>query len=138
WRTGKECQKPDRKEGKSRPRELYDRFWLELQEMPSLTGRASDTINMAVLERSYKPYAGTLSPEWSPFLIIPRHAYRDVFRSKIFTGFFVVSFVWPLVCAILIYLHYNTTALVATKIQVRDLLAIDASFFQNWLVWPQC
>jgi ABC-2 type transport system permease protein len=93
---------------------------------------------MAVLERSYKPYKGALSPEWSRFLIIPRHAYRDVFRSKILTGFFVVSFVWPLVCAILIYLHYNTTALAITKIQVRDLLAIDASFFQNWLVWPQC
>ena len=76
---------------------------------------------MAVLERSYKPYAGVLSPEWSRFLIIPRHAYRDVFRSKIFTGFFVVSFVWPLVCAILIYLHYNTTAMTIIKLQVRDL-----------------
>lgn len=93
---------------------------------------------MAVLERTYKPYAGALSAEWSRFLIIPRHAYRDIFRSKIFTGFFVVSFVWPLVCAILIYLHYNTTALAIMKIQLRDLLAIDASFFESWLVVPQC
>ena len=93
---------------------------------------------MAVLERSYKPYLGELAPEWSRFLIIPRHAFRDVFRSKIFTGFFVISFVWPLVCAILIYLHYNTTAMTIIKLQVRDLLDIDASFFEYWLVVPQC
>jgi ABC-2 type transport system permease protein len=93
---------------------------------------------MAVLERTYKPYAGALSPEWSRFLIIPRHAYRGIFRSKIFTGFFVVSFVWPLVCAILIYLHYNATALAITKLHLRDLFAIDASFFESWLVVPQC
>ncbi len=93
---------------------------------------------MAVLERTYKPYTGALSPEWRRFLIIPRHAYRDIFRLKIFTGFFVVSFVWPLVCAIIIYLHYNTTALAIMKIQLRDLLAIDASFFESWLVVPQC
>ena len=66
---------------------------------------------MAVLERSYKRFQGTLSPEWSRFLIIPRHAYRHVFRSKLFTAFFALSFVWPLVCAILIYLHHNAGVL---------------------------
>lgn len=92
---------------------------------------------MAVLERSYKRFQGTLSPEWSRFLIIPRHAYRDVFRSKLFTGVFVLSFIWPLVCAILIYLHYNMDALSAARINIRDLLPIDAAFFQEWLVIPQ-
>jgi len=92
---------------------------------------------MAVLERSYKRFQGTLSPEWSRFLIIPRHAYRDVFRSKLFTGFFALAFVWPLVCAILIYLHYNVDALGAARINIRDLLPIDAAFFQEWLVIPQ-
>ena len=62
---------------------------------------------MAVLERAYKQYQGPQSPLWSRFLIIPRHAYRDVFRSKIFTAFFALSFIWPLICAILIYLHHN-------------------------------
>jgi len=36
---------------------------------------------MAVHELAYKPYAGPLTPAWSRFLIIPRHAYRDVFAS---------------------------------------------------------
>jgi ABC-2 type transport system permease protein len=92
---------------------------------------------MAVLERSYKQYDGTLTAEWSRFLIIPRHAYRDVFRSKIFTGLFVLSFVWPLACAVLIYLHYNADAIAVWRINVRDLLPIDATFFLYWVVWPQ-
>ena len=66
---------------------------------------------MAVLERAYKRYQDALTPKWSRFLIIPRHAFRDVFRSKIFTAVFALSFVWPLVCAIVIYLHYNASAI---------------------------
>src|SRR5438132_3653583 len=92
---------------------------------------------MAVFEQTYKPYEGRLTPEWSRFLIIPRHAYRDVFRSKIFTAFFALSFVWPLVCAIVIYLHYNVDAQAVWHINVRDLLPIDANFFEEWLVVPQ-
>src|SRR5438309_22167 len=85
---------------------------------------------MAVLERSYKRYQGALSPEWSRFLIIPRHAYRDVFRSKLFTAFFALSFIWPLICAILIYLHHNVNALGIMKLNVADVLPIDGFFFQ--------
>jgi ABC-2 type transport system permease protein len=89
---------------------------------------------MAVLERSYKRFEGVLSPEWSRFLIIPRHAVRDVFRSKLFTAFFALSFIWPLVCAILIYLHHNIEALGILKIDIRNLLPTDASFFQNYVI----
>jgi ABC-2 type transport system permease protein len=89
---------------------------------------------VAVLERSYKRFQGTLSPEWSRFLIIPRHAFRHVFRSKLFTAFFALSFIWPLVCAILIYLHHNSEALAIMQINIRDLLPIDAGFFENYVI----
>src|SRR5262245_3896349 len=85
---------------------------------------------MAVLERSYKRYEGALSPEWSRFLIIPRHAFRNVFRSKLFTGFYALSFIWPLVCAILIYLRHNVEALAILKLSINNVLTIDAFFFQ--------
>ncbi len=85
---------------------------------------------MAVYEQSYKRYAGRLTPEWSRFLIIPRHAYRGVFKSKLFTAFFVICFVPLLVEAILIYLHHNVGALGIMKANVRELIPIDASFFQ--------
>jgi len=89
---------------------------------------------MAVLERSYKRYEGTLSPEWSRFLIIPRHALRHIFRSKLFTGLYVLSFVGPLVYAILIYLHHNAQALAILNLNIVNLLPIDAKFFQAYVI----
>ncbi len=88
---------------------------------------------MAVYEHTYKQYAGPLTPEWSRFLIIPRHAYRDVFKSKLFTAFFVVCFAPLLLEAILIYLHHNVNALAILKIDVRRLLPIDATFFEAFV-----
>jgi ABC-2 type transport system permease protein len=93
---------------------------------------------MAVYEHGYKPYAGALTPEWSRFLIIPRHAYRDVFRSKFFIAFFALCFIYPLVAAILIYLHHNVNALSMLKIgDVRELIPINASFFHAFIA-TQC
>jgi len=88
---------------------------------------------MAVYEQTYKRYAGSLTPEWSRFLIIPRHAYRNVFKSKIFTAFFVICFVPLLVEAILIYLHHNLNALGILQVNIRDLLPIDGSFFEAFV-----
>ncbi len=88
---------------------------------------------MAVYERTYKPFTGKLTPEWSRFLIIPRHAVRDIFKSKLFTAFFSVCFIPLLVEAILIYLHHNVSALAILKVNVRELLPIDGSFFQTFV-----
>jgi ABC-type transport system involved in multi-copper enzyme maturation permease subunit len=85
---------------------------------------------MAVYEHSYKHYSGALTPEWSRFLIIPRHAYRDVFKSKLFTAFFAMCFAPLLLEAILIYLHHNTGALGIMKVNVREVIPIDAWFFE--------
>jgi ABC-type transport system involved in multi-copper enzyme maturation permease subunit len=88
---------------------------------------------MAVYEHTYRRYAGLLTPEWSRFLIIPRHAYRGVFKSKLFTAFFVICFAPLLLEAILIYLHHNVNALAILKIDVRGLLPIDATFFEAFV-----
>jgi ABC-2 type transport system permease protein len=88
---------------------------------------------MAVYEHTYKQYLGKLTPEWSRFLVIPRHAFRDVFKSKLFTAFFVVCFVPLLIEAILIYLHHNVNALAIMRVNVRELIPIDASFFETFV-----
>jgi ABC-2 type transport system permease protein len=88
---------------------------------------------MAVYELTYKQYLGKLTPEWSRFLIIPRHAFRDVFKSKLFTAFFVLCFLPLLIEAILIYLHHNVSALAIMRVNVRELIPIDASFFQTFV-----
>ena len=88
---------------------------------------------MAVYEHTYKQYLGTLTPEWSRFLVIPRHAFRDVFRSKLFTAFFIVCFIPVLIEAILIYLHHNVNAIAILKVNIQELIPIDAFFFQAFV-----
>jgi ABC-type transport system involved in multi-copper enzyme maturation permease subunit len=88
---------------------------------------------MAVYEHSYRNYSGPLTPEWSRFLIIPRHAFRDVFKSKLFTAFFAICFIPVLVEAVLIYLHHNVNALDILRVNVRELIPINASFFQTFV-----
>src|SRR5688572_6619805 len=87
---------------------------------------------MAVYELTYKQFLGKLTPEWNRFLVIPRHAFRDVFKSKLFTAFFVFCFLPLLVEAILIYLHHNVNALAILQVNVKELLPIDASFFMTF------
>jgi ABC-2 type transport system permease protein len=92
---------------------------------------------MAVYEHGYKPYAGGLTPERSRFLILPRHASRDVFSSKLFVAFFAACFIYPLVAAILIYLHHNVNAISLMKINIGELVPINASFFHVFIT-SQC
>jgi len=88
---------------------------------------------MAVYEHLYGAYEGEAQSAFSRFLVIPRYAVRDVFKSKLFTGFFILCFIYPLIATILIYLHHNVNALALLQINVRELLPIDASFFQTFL-----
>ncbi len=88
---------------------------------------------MAVYEHTYRNYAGPLSSEWSRFLIIPRHALRDVFKSKLFTAFFAICFIPLLIEAVLIYLHHNVAALAILQVNVKELIPINASFFQTFV-----
>src|SRR6266436_4325035 len=89
---------------------------------------------MAVYERSYDEFRGQLTPQWSRFLILPRYAFQSVFRSKLFITFFAICFVYPLIAAILIYLHHNTFAIATMKLNVAELLPIDASFFKTYMI----
>ena len=88
---------------------------------------------MAVYEQTYKPYTGKLTPEWSRFLIIPRHAFRGVFAYKLFIAFYVICFLPVLIEAIFIYLHHNITALAIMNLNARQLIPIDGFFFQYFV-----
>ena len=88
---------------------------------------------MAVYEHLYSPYEGRLTPERLRFMVIPRHAIREIFRSKITTGFFVLCFVYPLIAAIIIYLHHNANAMSILEIDLDDIIPINATFFRAFL-----
>jgi ABC-2 type transport system permease protein len=84
---------------------------------------------MAVYEHGYKPYEGALTPAWSRFLVIPRYAYQDLFKYKLFIALFVLCFVWPLISTIIIYLRHNANALAAFNLVLSDVVPINATFF---------
>ncbi len=87
---------------------------------------------MAVFERSYRPYAGGLTPEKRRFLILPRYAYSDVFKSRLFAIFFALCFGVPFAGLLIVYLHHNLSALKLfgiTAEKLNEILPIDAQFF---------
>lgn len=84
---------------------------------------------MAVYEHSYTPYEGALSSKTSRFLVIPRHALRSIFRSRLFTIFFALAFTPVLVFAVIIYLKHNVTAMAILDVRLADIVPIDAYFF---------
>lgn len=88
---------------------------------------------MAVYEHLYGAYEGESQSAWSRFLVIPRYALRDVFKSKLLTTIFILCFIYPLVAAILVYLHHNANALALLQINVRELLPINSSFFLTFV-----
>lgn len=88
---------------------------------------------MAVYERNYGTYQGETTPTWSRFLIVPRYAYKDVFKSRFFVAFFTFCFILPFVGLLLIYLHHNLSALKFMSLpldQLKEALPIDAKFFR--------
>ena len=88
---------------------------------------------MAVYEHLYGAYEGEDRSAWSRFLVIPRYALGEVFKSKLFTAIFVLCFIYPLIAAILVYLHHNANALALLQINVQELLPIDNTFFRTFV-----
>ncbi|MEM1182799.1 MAG: hypothetical protein AAGM22_30925 [Acidobacteriota bacterium] len=89
---------------------------------------------MAVYERNYKRYDGALTPLATRFLILPRYIFKDVFTSRWLLIFYVLSFIFPLICAIFIYLTHNLEFMKALpNFEMPDFLRIDAGFFERFL-----
>lgn len=88
---------------------------------------------MAVYEHLYGAYEGESPSARSRFLVIPRYALGEVFKSKLLVTIFILCFVYPLVASILVYLHHNANALALLHLDIQKLLPIDASFFETFV-----
>lgn len=87
---------------------------------------------MAVYRRSYRPYSGSLTTEWSRFLVLFRYSRRNLFRSRFLTGFFVLCFFWPIVCLVMIYLAHSASFLAKLGVP-PELISIDNMFFFRFI-----
>ncbi len=91
---------------------------------------------MAVYKKTYRPYEGALTPRWSRLLVIPRYAFEDLHRRRFLSIFFVCSFIYPLICAIIIYVQHNASALSLINAQgAQQLITINVVFFFSLLGW---
>jgi ABC-2 type transport system permease protein len=86
---------------------------------------------MAVYKRGYQGYEGKLTPEWSRFLVIARQAFRGVSGSRSLISFYLLCFVCPIVCAILVYIPHNAGAIAAFGI--RRLPVSGPEFYYRYL-----
>jgi ABC-2 type transport system permease protein len=87
---------------------------------------------MAVYRRNYRPYSGAQTPEWSRFLVLFRYSRRNLFRSKIQTGFFVLCFFYPIACLVMIYLAHSASFLAKLGVP-SQLISIDNMFFFRYM-----
>ncbi|SPE35767.1 conserved membrane hypothetical protein [Candidatus Sulfopaludibacter sp. SbA3] len=91
---------------------------------------------MAVYKKTYRPYDGEMTSPLARLLVIPRYALDDLHRSKFLTTFFICSFIYPLVCALIIYVQHNASVLRLFGAEnAQRLISINVTFFQALLGW---
>lgn len=92
---------------------------------------------MAVYQRRYTGYEGGVTSPRLRFLVVPRYALREVFASRLLVAVFVGGLVWPLACALMIYLHHNAAALDVLSLPISELVPIDGRFFSTFFLAVQ-
>lgn len=88
---------------------------------------------MAVYDRRYRGYDGPLTPIGDRWRVLPRFAWAQVFKSRLFVAFFTLCFAYPVVGALWIYLHHNLGALSKLGIDVTNLAPVNEWFFTTFM-----
>jgi ABC-2 type transport system permease protein len=91
---------------------------------------------MAVYKKTYRPYEGELTGSWKRLLVIPRYAFEDLNRSRFLTIFFLATLIYPLICALVIYVRHNASVLSLIGVQGGErFIPINVGFFMGLLGW---
>ena len=88
---------------------------------------------MAVYRKRYQAYDGPLTPAWSRFLIVCRYSFEEMRQSRFYSLAFLGTLLCPIVCALLIYLRHNLSAIESLGIPASRLISINESFFLFYL-----
>src|SRR5205814_2207287 len=97
-------------------------------------GNLAAFCNLEEERRSNRPYDGALTASWRRLLVIPRYAFEDLHRSRFLTVFFITSFIYPLICALIIYVRHNASVLALLGVQGGErVISINVVFFMSLL-----
>lgn len=88
---------------------------------------------MSVYKRGYERYRGGLEGRWRRFLVLPRYAFRRMFRQRLAILILLVSLVYPLLGAAFIYLAGNADLLRQLGGEFQKFLVIDGDFFMGFV-----
>ncbi|MDA0280085.1 MAG: hypothetical protein O3C29_06590 [Proteobacteria bacterium] len=92
---------------------------------------------MAIFQKAYQGYSGPLTKPMDRTFVIFRYALADVFQSRLFSAFFAVCFLLPILLMCFIYVFYNLEFLVQMEVDIEELTEIDGSFFLLTMQYPQ-
>lgn len=84
---------------------------------------------MAVYKRRYNSYSGSLTPEWSRFLVLTRYAFIDLFKSRFFVLLLILCFIPVLFFAGYIFLANNKTFQMLAQIRSADFFTVETQYF---------
>jgi ABC-type transport system involved in multi-copper enzyme maturation permease subunit len=88
---------------------------------------------VAVYDRRYRGYDGPITAQNARWMVLPRFAWAQVFKSRLFAGFFTLCFAWPFGATVWIYLHHNLAALANVGLNGVRLAPVNAMFFAAFM-----
>jgi ABC-2 type transport system permease protein len=84
---------------------------------------------MAVYRRGYQRYQGPVTSRRARFLVLPRFAWRRLFQQRLIALLMLVALIWPLLCAIFIYLSNHAELLKGMGKQFQNFVEVKGNFF---------
>ena len=84
---------------------------------------------MTVRTRTFRPFTGTPTSSIARLFVLPRYAWREVFKAKVVTGAFTAAFLGPIGALVVVWLKHNLPALARLPLPSGIPFAIDAQFF---------
>ena len=90
---------------------------------------------MAVYKRGYQRYEGPIQGRWARFMVLPRFAWNRLIRQRLVVLLLAVSMVWPLLCAVYLYIGNHTDLLQGMGVgsQFLSFIQGDAQFFMVFM-----
>ncbi|MEQ8953986.1 MAG: hypothetical protein RL120_07595, partial [Gammaproteobacteria bacterium] len=92
---------------------------------------------MAIFAKAYKGYGGPVTAPVHRLLVIFRYALADVFRSRLFVGFYAICFLLPVALLCGLFVYHNLDLLLAFEVDLDDISYIDGSVFAILMQSPQ-
>ncbi len=106
-------------------------LWLTAYSLNSYSLEAG--ARMSVYRRGYHRYQGRVTSRWARFAVLPRFAWRRLYEQRLVILLTVLAFIWPLLCALFIYLTNHVDLLKGLDPEFRTFIEVNGKFFMIFM-----